>query len=141
MHSTASKAIHGFIILPLRQDRLVGDPALHPQAGLGAAVKERGHYIVLKSRDRNRAGAEELQWFSQAACLRVTSLGVLPLHLHLLIRFDPDQRSSLIAGHVLNLLTRQFWIDRLFITAGHLIFSRYLRDRNLTHTFGLAVGC
>jgi hypothetical protein len=75
----------------------------------------------LKSRDRNRAGAEELQWFSQAACLRVTSLGVLPLHLHLLIRFDTDQRSSLIAGHVLNLLTRQFWIDRLFITAGHLI--------------------
>jgi len=40
MHPTAGKAIHGFIILLPRLARLIGDPALHAQAGLGAAVKK-----------------------------------------------------------------------------------------------------
>ena len=58
MHPTACKAIHGFIILLLRPGRLIGDPALHTLAGLGAAVKECDHGLIMESgRDRNRAGA------------------------------------------------------------------------------------
>jgi hypothetical protein len=38
--------------------RIIGDPALHAQAGLGAAVKECSHGLTMESgRDRNRAGA------------------------------------------------------------------------------------
>jgi hypothetical protein len=58
MHSTACQAIHGFIILLLRLDRLVGDPALHAQAGLGAAEKKCSHCHRIESdQDRNPAVA------------------------------------------------------------------------------------
>ena len=58
MHAAARKTRHGLIALLLRLVRLVGDPALHTQAGLGAAVKECSHGLIMESgRGRNRAGA------------------------------------------------------------------------------------
>jgi hypothetical protein len=44
--------------LLFRLVRIVGDPALYTQAGLGAAVKKCSHRLIVESgRDRNRAGA------------------------------------------------------------------------------------
>ena len=66
MHAAARKTGHGLIALLLRLVRLVGDPALHTQAGLRAAVKECSHGLITESgRGRNRAGAQELQRFGQ----------------------------------------------------------------------------
>jgi hypothetical protein len=46
------------IALFVRLLRVIGDPALYAQAGLGAAVKECDHGLIMESgRDRNRAGA------------------------------------------------------------------------------------
>jgi hypothetical protein len=58
MQSAAGEAVHRFIPLLLRLGRIIGDPALHAEAGLGAAVKECSHDLITESgRDRNRAGA------------------------------------------------------------------------------------
>ena len=58
MYSAACDAIHGLIILLVRPVWIVGYPALHTQAGLGAAVKECCHGFIMESgRDRNRTGA------------------------------------------------------------------------------------
>ena len=66
MHAAARKALHGLIALLFRLVRVVGDPALHAQAGLGAAVKKCSHRLIMEGgRDRNRAGASEPQRFGQ----------------------------------------------------------------------------
>jgi hypothetical protein len=58
MHAAARKTSHGFITLLLRVIPIIGSPALHAQAGPGAAVKECSHGLIMESgRDRNRAGA------------------------------------------------------------------------------------
>ena len=56
MHAAAGETSHGFITLLLRVTAIIGDPALHAQAGLGAAVKECNHGLITESgRGRNRA--------------------------------------------------------------------------------------
>jgi len=58
MHAAARKTSHGLIGLLPRLRRFVGDPALHPQAGPRAAVKECSHGLTTENgRDRNRTGA------------------------------------------------------------------------------------
>src|SRR5215471_12360384 len=55
MHTAARKTSQGLIALLLRLVRLVGEPALHTQAGLWAAVKECSHCIVWKAAETGTA--------------------------------------------------------------------------------------
>jgi len=58
MYTAACETSHGLVALLFKLPRIVGDPALHGQASLGAAVKECCHDLIAKSgRDRNRSGA------------------------------------------------------------------------------------
>jgi hypothetical protein len=58
MHPAASETRDGLIALLVWLLQVIGDPALYAQAGLGAAVKECDHGLIMESgRDRNRAGA------------------------------------------------------------------------------------
>jgi hypothetical protein len=59
--------------LLLRLVRLVGEPALHTQAGLWAAVKECSHCIVWKAAETGTAQVPRSCIGSvKAACLRLT---------------------------------------------------------------------
>ena len=56
MLSAARKAIHQLIVLAMLC-RFVGQPALHAQAGIGAAVKKQPCRVTQSGQDRSREGA------------------------------------------------------------------------------------
>jgi hypothetical protein len=49
MHAAACEAGDGLIALLVRLLRVIGDPALYAQAGLGAAVKECDHGLIMEN--------------------------------------------------------------------------------------------
>src|SRR5262249_46192281 len=53
MDAASRNARHGLIALLFGMVRIVGDPALYTQAGLGAAVKKCSHRLIVES-DRDR---------------------------------------------------------------------------------------
>ncbi len=68
MHHAAGETGDGLIALLVWLLRIIGDPALYAQAGLGAAVKECDHGLTMESsQDRNRAGAYEPRRFGLIA--------------------------------------------------------------------------
>ncbi len=56
MLSAARKAIHQLIVLAMLC-RFIGQPALHAQAGIGAAVKKQPFRVTQSGQDRSREGA------------------------------------------------------------------------------------
>jgi hypothetical protein len=97
MHAAARGADHRFIALLLRSSRMIGDPALDPQAGLGAAVQECSHSFIMKKQPRPEPcrclGAATVRPGLLAHCLLL--LGRLENYgLCRLMRVDPDQRGD-----------------------------------------------
>jgi hypothetical protein len=93
MHGAARKTSHGFITLLLRAIPIIGDSALHAQAGLGAAVKERRHGLITENgRDRNRAVPTGSVKAARPLVTGYFSLGDVEfIRLRGLVRVDPGQ--------------------------------------------------